>query len=108
MMKTIDGGVRDVRKILVGPHADVGAPLDSHLAQRGKDVQVHFSLDNQVVGVEIAARFGELGDPRCKSRRRPALTDALGPGQQQEQQDGSEQETMRPWPGLKTHKGHEG
>jgi hypothetical protein len=70
---------RDVRKVLVRADADVYAAGDTALFQLRDDMQIGFLIRDEIVGIEVAAGFGELLNQLRKRRlrerwlRRPRL-----------------------------------
>jgi hypothetical protein len=54
--------LRDVRKALIRPDADVSPAGDLHLAHLPHHVQIGSLIRDQVVRIEIAVRFGEFLD----------------------------------------------
>ncbi len=62
---------RDIREILVGADADIDAAGHAALLERRHDVQVGALVRDQVVGVEVAIRLGQLiAERRERGRRR--------------------------------------
>ncbi len=56
----------DVREVLIGSDADVGAAARAGGLQRGNDLEVRLLVRDQIVGVEFALRFRELLDARSE------------------------------------------
>ena len=52
----------DVREVLIGSDADVGAAVGAGSFQCRNDVEVRLFVRYQIVGVELAFRFRELLD----------------------------------------------
>ena len=67
----------DIRKVLVGADANVGAAGDVGAAQRGDHAQVRPLVGNEIVGVEIAGALGQLRD---MGRERVERLDTTGVG----------------------------
>ena len=76
----------DVGEVLIGPDADVRAPLDAALLQVRNDVQIRALVGDEIVGIEVASRLGERRDLRGEGRlrRRPRATAGQPPRQSEE------------------------
>src|SRR5689334_12705026 len=53
---------RDIREVLLGPNADIGAASTCRTYQRWYDALKRTLVGNEVVRTEEAIRFGKLGD----------------------------------------------
>ena len=64
---------RDVRKVLVGSDADIDAAANAYLRELAGDLKVGCLVRDDVVGVEVAAAFGEARDDAGERRVDGAL-----------------------------------
>src|SRR4051812_49235977 len=63
-------GMRDICEILVGTDAQIYASGMRTLVQFVNDVQVRLLIQNEIVQIKVAFRFGPVADITLKLRRR--------------------------------------
>jgi hypothetical protein len=84
---------RDVRKVLVRSHADIYAAGNSAPLQLADHMQIGALVGDEVVGIEIAARLGQLSNKPREVFLRRGTRRKRGRQQQHRCEDGGRRQT---------------